>query len=67
MKSADNIRCPAGPSDAELKRAGELLGRQLSGKMTPAEREELQLVVLLDHEMSLAKARARVRRRTAIA
>lgn len=67
MKPAENVRCPAGPSDAELKRAGELLGRQQAGKMTPVEREELQLLVQLDHDLSLAKARTRARRSAAAA
>ena len=54
------------PSAAAEKRVAELLVRQQEGTLRPKEREELQMFVQLDHVMSLAKARSRVRRRTRV-
>ncbi len=51
------------PSMTAEKRVAELLAKQQAGTLRPKEREELQMFVQLDHVMSLAKARARVRRR----
>lgn len=51
------------PSPTAEKRVSELLAKQQAGSLRPKEREELQMFVQLDHVMSLAKARARVRRR----
>jgi hypothetical protein len=52
------------PSAAAEKRVSKLLARQKFESLTPKEREELQMFVQLDHVMSLAKARARVRGRS---
>ena len=52
------------PSAAAEKRVATLLARQKAETLTPKEREELQMFVQLDHVMSLAKARARVRSRS---
>lgn len=49
------------PSASAEKRIATLLGKQKAGTLRPAEREELQTFVQLDHVMSLAKARARLR------
>ena len=49
------------PSAAAEQRVADLLARQKEGTLRPKEREELQLFVQLDHVMSLAKAKARVR------
>lgn len=51
------------PSMAAEKRVAELLAKQKADTLRPKEREELQMFVQLDHVMSLAKARARIRRR----
>ena len=51
------------PSATAEKRVAELLAKQQAGTLRPKESEELQMFVQLDHVMSLAKARARVRRR----
>ncbi|RYD33354.1 MAG: hypothetical protein EOP86_13615 [Verrucomicrobiaceae bacterium] len=55
------------PSEAAEKRVAELLARQQSGTPRSKEKEELRLFVQLDHVMSLAKARARGRRRVSAA
>jgi hypothetical protein len=52
------------PSAAAEKRVAALLAKQQAGALSPKEREELQMFVQLDHVMSLAKARARVRGRS---
>jgi hypothetical protein len=52
------------PSATAEKRVTALLAKQQTDSLTPKEREELQLFVQLDHVMSLAKARARVRVRS---
>lgn len=49
------------PSPAAEKRIATLLAKQQNGSLKPKEQEELQLFVQLDHVMSLAKAKARVR------
>lgn len=49
------------PSAASEKRVAVLLAKQTDSTFHPKEREELQTFVQLDHVMSLAKARARVR------
>ena len=49
------------PSAAAEKRVAALLSKQQAETLTPKEREQLQLFVQLDHVMSLAKARARLR------
>ena len=54
------------PSATAEKRVAELLARQEQGVLKPKEREELQMFVQLDHVMSLAKARARVRSKSRI-
>lgn len=51
------------PSATAEKRIGVLLAKQKTGTLRPAERNELQLFVQLDHVMSLAKAKARSRPR----
>lgn len=51
------------PSAAAEKRVAELLARQKAETLTPKEREELQVFVQLDHVISLARAKARVRPR----
>jgi hypothetical protein len=51
------------PSATAEKRVAELLAKQQAGMLRPKESDELQMFVQLDHVMSLAKARARVRRR----
>ena len=53
------------PSPAAENRVAGLLAKVKDGSIRPREREELQLFVQLDHVMSLARARARVRTRVA--
>jgi len=48
-------------SMAAEQRVAGLLAKQKMGKLRPKEREELQMFVQLDHVMSLAKARSRIR------
>ena len=55
--------CAFRPSPAAEKRIAMLLARQKADALTAKERDELNTFVQLDHVMSLAKARARVRRR----
>lgn len=54
-------------SEAAANRVAELLAKQQAGTLRPKESGELQLFVQLDHVMSLAKARARSRRRVPVA
>jgi hypothetical protein len=54
------------PSPSAEKRVSELLAKQQAGTLRPKEREELQMFVQLDHVMSLAKARARMPRRSRV-
>ncbi len=55
------------PSKAAENRVGELLVKQKQGSLSSRESEELQLFVQLDHVMSLAKAKARIRTRSSAA
>ena len=55
------------PSPAAEKRVAELLVKQKSGTLAVKEVQELQLFVQLDHVMSLAKAKARARKRSSVA
>lgn len=55
--------CAFRPSPAAERRIAALVSRQKANALTPGEREELQMFVQLDHVMSLAKARARLRSR----
>lgn len=59
--------CAFRPSPAAEKRIAMLIARQKADALTPRERDELQMFVQIDHVMSLAKARARVRSRTGAA
>ena len=54
------------PSAVAEHRGATLRAKQKDGSLTLREREELQLFVQLDHVMSLAKARARVRSRATV-
>jgi len=54
------------PSPAAESRVAGLLAKQKDGSIRPREREELQLFVQLDHVISLARARAKVRARAAV-
>jgi hypothetical protein len=54
------------PSPAAEKRVVTLLAKQKEGVLRPAERDELQTFVQLDHVMSLAKARSRMRGKTSV-
>ncbi len=55
------------PSHAAEKRVAELLEKQRAGALSAKEHEELLLFVQLDHVMSLAKAKARSRKRPSAA
>ena len=55
------------PSPAAEKRVAGLLAKQQDGTLSAKEAEELQLFVQLDHVMSLAKAKARSRKRVSAA
>jgi hypothetical protein len=55
------------PSPAAEKRISSLLRKQKDGLLNARESQELQLFVQLDHVMSLAKAKARVRKTTSAA
>lgn len=46
------------PSEGSVERMRELLGREHEGNLSPAEKAELDEMALLDHLMSLVKARA---------
>lgn len=54
------------PSAASEKRVAILLAKQKEGTLRPKELDELQTFVQLDHVMSLAKARAKVRGRLSV-